>query len=112
MHAVESIMTLWMAAGLMAAALVAAALVMKSRVFPRWAMVTAAGIYGLGIVVTALVAPGREGWNVVANGSYGGVFIALLGGTPAAGPRWCHSPWALIASSVALTAGLAVAQLL
>ncbi|HKQ58470.1 MAG TPA: hypothetical protein VJY35_11435 [Candidatus Eisenbacteria bacterium] len=112
MDTIVRILSSYLAAWVMAAALVLAALTVKSRTFPRWAMVTSAAVFGTGLIVSALVAPDAEQWNVVANGSYGALFIMMLGGTPARGPRWCHSPWALIGGSALMSVAFAMMQLL
>ena len=99
---------------LMASALVLAALVAKRSAFPRWSLVTAAAVFGAGLVVTTFLLPGadRLGHYATTTGTYGWLFLMMLGGAPVRGPRWCHSPWALVASAALLSVSLGVAQAL
>lgn len=98
-------------ATLMSASLVVTALVVRSPVFPRWSLLAAAGILGAGMVVPILIAPGGAGADsLVGTWSYGWLYLALLGGTRATGPRWCHSPWVVVGASAVLSLIGATAQ--
>ncbi len=97
---------------LMSGALIVTALVMRSPSFPRWSLVAAAAILAAGLMVPALLASGAPAGSrhPIGTGSYGWFYLLLLGGTPAAGPRGCHSPWTVVGAAVALTLGAVAAR--
>jgi len=86
---------------LMSAALIVTALVMRAPVFPRWSLLAAAGIFAAGMIVPPLVAPAGSGdsSSLIGTWGYGWLYLILVGGTRTAGPRWCHSPWAVVGSA-------------
>ena len=101
---------------LMSGALIVTALVMRSPAYPRWSLMAAAAVFAAGSIVPELIAPvmtpGGRAWTYepLGMGGYGWLYLVLLGGAPVlAGPRWCHSPWAVVGASVALTAGAVAA---
>lgn len=92
------------------AALILTALVMRSPAYPRWSLIAAASVFAAGSLVPALLMAGASDgrpWTFepLGMGGYGWLYLVLLGGAPAAGPRWCHSPWAVIGASALLTLG-------
>ena len=97
---------------LMSAALIVTALVLKSPSFPRWSLVAASAVLAAGLIVPVLLAPDVRTWSrhPMSTGWYGWAYLLLLGGTPSVGPRWCHSPWTVVVTAVALIAGLAAAK--
>lgn len=95
---------------IMSASLVVTALVVRGSVFPRWSLVVAAGILGAGMAAAVLIAPGSD--SMVGTWSYGWLYLALLGGTRATGPRWCHSPWMVVGVSGVLSLIGVIAQVL
>lgn len=97
---------------LMSAALIVTALVMRSPAFPRWSLIAASGILAAGMIVPVLMVPGS---SVAADSpigiwGYGWLYLVLLGGTRATGPRWCHSPWVLVGAAVVLSLAGVIAQ--
>ena len=96
---------------LTSAALIVTALVMRSPAHPRWSLIAAAAVFAVGSIAPALLAPGGQAWRLepLGMGGYGWLYLLLLGGAPAAGPRWCHSPWTVFGASVVLTLGAAAA---
>ena len=101
-------------AGLMAGALVLASLVARCSPFPRWSLVTAAGVLGAGLIVPTLVLTDAEqlGSHAISNGTYAWLFLMMLGGTRSVRPRWCHSPWVLVAVATVVSVGLGITQFL
>ncbi len=97
---------------IMSASLIVTALVVRGPVFPRWSLLAAAGILGAGIVAAVLIAPSEASDSLIGTWSYGWFYLALLGGTRATGPRWCHSPWVVVAAAGVLSLIGVIAQVL
>lgn len=96
---------------LMSASLVVTALVVRSPVLPRWSLLAAAGILAAGMVTAVLIAP-SEADSLVGTWSYGWIYLVLLGGTRASGPRWCHSAWVVVGAAGVLSVIGVIAQAL
>jgi hypothetical protein len=94
---------------LMAASLIVVALIIRSPVFPRWSMFAAAGILAAGMILSVLIDPAAEE-SLIGTWSYSWLYLALLGGTRATGPRWCHSPWVVVGAATILSAIGVIAQ--
>ena len=97
---------------IMSASLFVTALVVRGSVFPRWSLLTAAGLLGAGMVAAVLISPSEASDSLVGTWSYGWLYLALLGGTRATGPRWCHSPWIVVGVAGVLSVIGVVAQVL
>jgi len=96
---------------LMSGSLIVTALVMRSPAYPRWSLIAASWILAAGMIVPVLVAgvPVGEG-SPIGTWGYGWLYLVLLGGTRAAGPRWCHSPWVVVGAAVVLSLAGGIAQ--
>jgi hypothetical protein len=97
---------------IMSASLIVTALVVRGPVFPRWSLFAAAGILGAGMVASVLIAPSEASDSLIGTWTYGWLYLALLGGTRAAGPRWCHSPWVVVGAAGVLSVIGVIAQVL
>jgi hypothetical protein len=64
------------------------------------------------MIVPVLMAPGASAAtdSPIGTWGYGWLYLVLLGGTRAAGPRWCHSPWVVVGAAVVLSLAGAIAQ--
>ena len=98
------------AALLMGAAIIGAAAVLKSDVFPRPIMTTAASILASALVAAAALS--SESIRVVDAGFYAWLFIWLLGMSPRTESRWCRSRALLIAGAFVLGASLILAEVI
>ena len=97
---------------IMSTALFVTALVVRGSAFPRWSLVLAAGILGAGMVAAVLVSPSKASDSLVGTWSYAWLYLALLGGTRATPPRWCHSSWIVIAAASVLSLIGVISQVL
>lgn len=95
---------------IMSASLFVTALVVRGSVFPRWSLLGAAAILAAGMVAAVLVAPSEASDSLIGTWSYGWLYLVLLGGTRASGPRWCHSPWVVVGAAAVLSLTGVIAQ--
>lgn len=97
---------------IMSASLFVTALAVRGSVFPRWSLLAAAAILAAGMVAAVLIAPIEASDSLIGTWSYGWLYLALLGGTRASGPRWCHSPWIVVGAAGVLSVIGVIAQAL
>ena len=97
---------------LMSASLLVTALVIRSPVFPRWSLLAAAAILAAGMIVPIMIGPAGAAAadSPIGTWSYGWLYLALLSGSRATGPRWCHSPWVVVGAAAVLSLIGVIAQ--